>query len=85
MDSGDPQVTMLWPMLFSVYTDDLESEIEWRKLEVLVKKFADDTKGAKIIRSPEDRDKMQTARTAYVTGQRPGAWPSTTASARSCM
>jgi hypothetical protein len=39
----------------------LETEIERRRLDVLVKKFADDTKGAKIIRGVEDREKMQEA------------------------
>jgi ribonucleases P/MRP protein subunit RPP40 len=60
VDSGVPQGTVLGRTLFSVYIDDLESKIERRKLDVLVKKFADDTKGAKVIRSLEDRDKMQT-------------------------
>jgi hypothetical protein len=32
------------PVLFSVFIDDLEVEVEKRKLEVLTKKFADDTK-----------------------------------------
>jgi hypothetical protein len=32
-----------------------------RQLDVLIQKFADDTKGAKIVTSIEDRDKMQQA------------------------
>jgi hypothetical protein len=32
----------------------LETEIESQRLNVLVKKFADDTKGAKVIRGVED-------------------------------
>ncbi len=85
VDSGVPQGTVLGPTLFSVYIDDLESEIERRKVDVLVKKFADDTKGAKVIRSPEDRDKMQTALDCLCDWAETWVMPSTTASARSCM
>ena len=45
---------MLGSPLFTVYIEDLETEIERRRLDVLVKKFADDTKGAKVIRGAED-------------------------------
>jgi ribonuclease P/MRP protein subunit RPP40 len=60
-----PQTTGQWivlgPCLFSVYIDDLEGELKQRRLDVLIKKFADDTKGAKVIKGPEDRIKMQEA------------------------
>ena len=36
-------------------------EVEKRNLDVWVCKFADDTKGGKIIESTSDRDKMQEA------------------------
>jgi hypothetical protein len=45
---------VLGPPLFTVCIDNLETEIESRRLNVLVKKFADDTKGAKVIRGVED-------------------------------
>jgi hypothetical protein len=61
VDSGVPQGTVLGPTLFTVYIDDLDVEIERRKLEVWITKFADDTKGGKIIESAADRDKMQEA------------------------
>jgi hypothetical protein len=52
---------VLGPPLFTVYIDDLETEIDRRRLEVLVKKFADNTKRAKVIRCIQDREKMQEA------------------------
>ncbi len=36
-------------------------EVKRRLLEVLIRKFADDTKAAKVIGGPEDRDKLQEA------------------------
>ncbi len=42
------------PILFTVYIDDLEVEVVRRLLEVLIVKFADDTKGAKVIESLSD-------------------------------
>jgi hypothetical protein len=59
--SGVPQGTVLGPILFSVFIDDLEDEVSAQQLDVFVTKFADDTKGGKVITSPEDRDKLQKA------------------------
>lgn len=61
VESGVPQGTVLAPTLFTVFIDDLETEPERRQLDVLIVKFADDTKGAKVIQSLADRDKLQEA------------------------
>ncbi len=45
----------------SVYIDDLEVEVVAENLDVLIVKFADNTKGAKVIRGEEDRQKLQQA------------------------
>ncbi len=55
-----PQGTVLWPTLFTVYIDDLEVKVMAENLDVIIVKFADDTKGAKVIRE-EDRQKLQQA------------------------
>jgi hypothetical protein len=49
VDTRVLQGSVLWPPKFSVYIDDLENQVIELLLEVLVYKFDDDTKGAKVI------------------------------------
>jgi hypothetical protein len=57
VDSGVPQGTILGPPLFTVHIDDIDDFV---KLIELLKKFADDTKGLKLITDERDRMKLQT-------------------------
>lgn len=59
-------------MLFTVYIDDLEVEVERRRLEVLILKFADDTKGAKTIKGLKTEPNSRKHWTACVNGRRSG-------------
>ncbi len=52
---------MLGPPLFTIYIDDLEVELKRQQLDVKIVKFADDTKGGKVVVNTEDRDKLQQA------------------------
>jgi hypothetical protein len=52
---------VLGPTLFTVFIDDLDLEVVREMLNVWMNKFADDTKGGKVIENLQDKENLQRA------------------------
>ena len=65
MISGVSQGSVLGPVLFSIYINDLEN-----KIGINILKFADDTNFFRRVESQEDRHKLQVYLNKLVKGTR---------------